>query len=118
MLKIALCFTILDNLIVLSHITDEYNFTWFSAMCRPVYLLISIRTLRDTFFSFAGVIWDTLPIMAFTTIFIMYYSWMGQRLFSGTLQGTTYFDTFSDSFFNMLVLMTTSNYPDIMLPAY
>ena len=25
---------------------------------------------------------------------------------------------FGDSFFNMFVLMTTSNYPDIMLPAY
>ena len=27
-------------------------------------------------------------------------------------------DNLGDSFFNMMVLMTTSNYPDVMLPAY
>ena len=27
-------------------------------------------------------------------------------------------DTLGDSFFEMMVLMTTSNYPDVMLPAY
>jgi len=57
-------------------------------------------------------------MVLFIVIFMLYYSWMGQRLFSGTLEGVQYFDTFGDSFFNMLVLMTTSNYPDIMLPAY
>mmetsp|Transcript_13614 Transcript_13614/g.21305 ORF Transcript_13614/g.21305 Transcript_13614/m.21305 type:complete len:136 (+) Transcript_13614:673-1080(+) len=59
-----------------------------------------------------------MPMVIFIVVFILYYAWMGQRLFSGTLEGVQFFNTFGDSFFNMLVLMTTSNYPDIMLPAY
>jgi len=31
---------------------------------------------------------------------------------------TKYFDNYLDAFFNLFVLMTTANYPDVMLPAY
>lgn len=61
---------------------------------------------------------DSMPMVLFIIVYMLYFSWMGQRLFSGTLEGVQYFDTFGDSFFNMLVLMTTSNFPDVMLPAY
>jgi len=50
--------------------------------------------------------------------YVIYYAWFGQKLYEGTLQGIQYMSNFGDSFFNMFVLMTTSNYPDIMLPAY
>lgn len=57
-------------------------------------------------------------MVAFIGVYILYFSWMGQRLFSGTLEGVQYFSSFGDSVFNMMVLMTTCNHPDIMLPAY
>jgi len=48
----------------------------------------------------------------------MYFAWMGQCIFGGTPEGVQFFNSFGDAFFNMLVLMTTSNFPDVMLPAY
>ena len=57
-------------------------------------------------------------MVIFIAVFIIYFSWIGMRLFKGSIEGITYYDTFGDATFNMLVLLTTSNYPDVMLPAY
>ena len=98
--------------------STRYNYPWVAAFIRPIFLIISIRTVRDYIRRYALVIKDTTPMVIFIIVFILYYSWMGMRLFSGTLEGVQFFNTFGDSFFNMVVLMTTSNFPDIMLPAY
>ena len=54
----------------------------------------------------------------FIALYILYFSWMGQLFYGGTIQGVRYMNTFSDSAWNMLVCMTTSNFPNVMLPAY
>ena len=57
-------------------------------------------------------------MVIFILLFVFYFAWMGNRLFSGTIEGVENFTTLDDSFFFMFVLLTTSNFPDIMLPAY
>ena len=57
-------------------------------------------------------------MVMFILVYIMYFAWMGQRMFSGTIEGVQSFPTFFDAFYNMFVLITTSNYPDVMLPSY
>ena len=57
-------------------------------------------------------------MVTFIVIYIFYFSWFGYTIFQGTLQGTTFMPNMGDTLFNMIVLMTTSNYPDVMLPAY
>lgn len=61
---------------------------------------------------------SSFPMYAFVLIYILYYSWMLQRFFAGTLEGFKYYKTLTESFWNMFILITTANYPDIMLPAY
>jgi two pore calcium channel protein len=39
-------------------------------------------------------------------------------LFQGKFEGALNFDTIGNSYYNMHILLTTSNFPDIMLPAY
>lgn len=51
-------------------------------------------------------------------MYILYFSWMGNLFYKGTVQGVRFMNTFTDSAWNMLICMTTSNYPNIMLPAY
>ena len=38
--------------------------------------------------------------------------------FIDTPEIDNYFSNFEETFFNLFVLMTTTNFPDIMLPAY
>lgn len=57
-------------------------------------------------------------MVIFIAVYVIFFAWVGMRLFMGTIEGITYFSSFGDSCFNMLVLLTTSNYPDVMLPAY
>ena len=46
------------------------------------------------------------------------YALTGHFLFRYEYEGYTIFASVEDSFYNMLILMTTANFPDIMLPAY
>jgi len=46
------------------------------------------------------------------------FAFVGERMFIGTLEGTQYFYNFKESWINMFILMTTANFPDVMLPAY
>jgi len=57
-------------------------------------------------------------MVIFIMIYVFYFAWMGNRLFAGTIEGVETFSNLNDSFFFMFVLLTTSNYPDVMLPSY
>lgn len=102
--------------LIQAYIREEYNYV--AAMIRPFLLLTQFRVLRNNFYKFLVVLLQALPMFLFILIFVVYYSWMLNRMFSGTVQGVQYFDGFGNGFYSMLVLMTTANYPDVMLPAY
>jgi H+/Cl- antiporter ClcA len=52
----------------------------------------------------------------FAWIFI--YSIIGFYLFRYSFEGATNFVSFKESYISMLTLLTTANFPDVMLPAY
>ena len=64
------------------------------------------------------VIKGSLPMVIFIMVYVAFFAWLGQRLFTGTVEGVKTFSTYSDAVFYMFVLLTTSNYPDVMLPSY
>ena len=95
-----------------------YAYPWFAALIRPILMGFMIRTIREQWRRYIFVILDSAEMVIFIAVYIIYFSWIGLRLFKGTIEGISYFDSFGDACFNMLVLMTTSNYPDVMMPAY
>lgn len=95
-----------------------YSYPWGAAAVRPLLVLTLFRTLRQYCFQYLATLYDSIAMVLFIIAYNIYFSWIGQKIFAGTLQGTLYMSNFGNSFYNMFVLMTTSNYPDVMLPAY
>lgn len=61
---------------------------------------------------------DTATAQLVIFAYILLFAVLGFYMFIGTLEGVSYFLDIYDSAFNLLILLTTANFPDIMLPAY
>ena len=63
----------------------------------------------------------TIPQLAGAAIAVLVHliisTFFALLLFSGE-QRAAVFPTFGEGFYNLLILLTTSNYPDVMMPAY
>lgn len=51
-------------------------------------------------------------------VYCAIYSFIGYFVYKNSLEGYSFFQTPSIAFYEMFVLVTTSNFPGIMLPAY
>ena len=116
-MRLLTAISTLDIIIVLAT-PESYAYPIVAAYVRPFYLIVQTRLLREYWNRYILVIKDSMPMVLFILAYMLYFSWMGQRLFSGSIEGTENFGSFGKSFFSMLVCMTTSNFPDVMLPAY
>ena len=74
------------------------------------------RLIRQIFKSLPPIL-DMLGLLLFIMVI---YSVLGFYMFgpSETKEGSPYFATFLLSFINLFVLLTTANYPDVMMPSY
>jgi len=61
---------------------------------------------------------DSFSTLITIIVYIGFYSVIGFYLFRGTFQGYANFPTVWNTYYQMTILLTTSNFPDIMLPAY
>ena len=93
-------------------------YPWVAAFTRPLMIVLLYRVLRQQVRRYLYTVATSAPMFFVVIIYVLYFSWMLQRYFAGTLEGFKYFPDFWNSFWNMLVLISTANYPDIMLPAY
>jgi len=51
-------------------------------------------------------------------IILLFYGWVGVALFSGSAEGDLYFSNLIESLYSLWIMVTTANYPDVMMPAY
>ena len=61
---------------------------------------------------------DTGIIIATIFMFIAFFSLIGFFLFRNEFEGIEVLGGFGDTYYQLLILLTTANFPDIMLPAY
>uniref|UniRef100_A0A803SYU9 Ion transport domain-containing protein n=1 Tax=Anolis carolinensis TaxID=28377 RepID=A0A803SYU9_ANOCA len=91
---------------------------------RPIFLInfAESRQIRRAFRS----IRNTLPEITYVFLLFMFsvlmFSLMALKLFGDrnlkTVEGSPYFTNYLEIVFNMYVLVTTANSPDVMMPAY
>ncbi|KAF5950165.1 hypothetical protein HYC85_012158 [Camellia sinensis] len=85
---------------------------------RVVFFILNIRELRDSMLILAGMLSTYLNILALGLLFLLFSSWIAYVMFEDTEQGKTVFTSFGTTLYQMFVLFTTSNNPDVWIPAY
>jgi TRAP-type C4-dicarboxylate transport system permease large subunit len=81
-------------------------------------LIAYIRSLRESWKRILFVVLDSLAIMIIILSYITFFTLMGYTLFSSHDYQDPYgfFQDIPSSLFNIYVLFTTSNFPDILFP--
>ncbi|KAL4620412.1 hypothetical protein ACB092_06G152000 [Castanea dentata] len=74
--------------------------------------------LRATIFILAGILCTYLNVLALGLLFLLFSSWLAYVMFEDTQQGKTVFTSYGTTLYQMFVLFTTSNNPDVWIPAY
>ncbi|KAJ0051831.1 hypothetical protein Pint_02248 [Pistacia integerrima] len=85
---------------------------------RVAFFTLNIRELRDSIFVLAGMLGMYLNVLALGLLFLLVASWVAYVMFEDTQQGKTVFTSYGATLYKMLILFTTSNNPDVWIPAY
>ncbi|CBI21853.3 hypothetical protein VitviT2T_017700 [Vitis vinifera] len=85
---------------------------------RVILCILNIREVRATMVILAGMLGTYLNIMALGLLFLLFASWVAYVMFEDTQQGKTVFTSYLTTLYQMFILFTTSNNPDVWIPAY
>ncbi|CAF4804794.1 unnamed protein product [Pieris macdunnoughi] len=113
---LTLLIMLLEAVVVLCRQSSHFRVT---RALRPIFLVDTRhcggvrRFIRQILQSLPPIL-DMLGLLMF---FVATYSLLGYYLFSEHIDNG-HFRTLSDSFVSMFVLLTTANFPDVMMPSY
>ncbi|PRQ49851.1 putative Two pore calcium channel protein [Rosa chinensis] len=85
---------------------------------RVIFFILNFRELRSCMLILAGMFGTYLNVLALGLLFLLFSSWLAYVIFEDTDQGTTVFTSYGTTLYQMFVLFTTSNNPDVWIPAY
>ena len=82
-----------------------------------------IRSLRESWKRILIVIKDSIPIIVIILSYIVFftlvgYIWLSSKTHNEYRDPAEYFKTIPITMFNMIILFTTSNFPDILFPFF
>lgn len=114
-ISLTLIILLVENIFT---ITQEYPRHIMHEVLSFLILIAFIRSLRESWKRIMLVIWDSLSIMIIILSYITFFSLLGFTLFSndGYTDPAEYFEDIPSTMFNVYVMFTTSNFPDILFP--
>ena len=90
------------------------KFPIFNFLCRPFIYIYMIKRLRNNWVCILKVIWKTKKAYLFLFANMISFSVIGYILFQ---KDKGFFETFGESVLQLYILLSTCNFPDIMLEA-
>ena len=97
---------------------DLLVYPWISSMIRPLMIIFRNVRVRDFAARYVQVMESSLPMVVFILMYVVYFTMVGERLFADTIEGANGFYNLQYAFTEMFILITTSNFPNVMLPSY
>ncbi|CAM5103970.1 unnamed protein product [Eretmochelys imbricata] len=123
-IMIAILVTLIDLIIYGALKISNVNSIRWSRFLRPIFIInfAESRQIRRVFRS----IRNTLPEITYVFLLFMFsvlmFSLMALKLFGDrnlrTVEGSPYFTNYLEIVFDLYVLVTTANSPDVMMPAF
>ncbi|KAJ1284774.1 hypothetical protein BS78_03G230800 [Paspalum vaginatum] len=114
-LKVLLLFILACDILVFMFSPGPFRV---APYIRVVFLIMTIRELRMCAVTLVGIIGTYLNVLALSLLFLLFASWLAYVTFEDTPQGKTIFTSYGTTLYQMFVLFTTSNNPDVWVPAY
>eukprot|EP00808_Paulinella_micropora_P022785 g2121.t1 len=104
------------TLIFLKSLERSLSFVRVSPLCRSFLLVTTLPPVRETMLA----VWLALPeicvVLSLMCFHIFIFAWSGFILFSAN-PNDPYFASFSSSVSSLQILLTTANFPDVMMAA-
>lgn len=121
-LKVLLSLTLICDMLVfafyITPLVAAYLPFRFAPYIRVLFIALTIRELRTCIVTLAGMVGMYLNVLALGLLFLLFASWLAYVTFEDTLQGKVMFYSYGATLYQMFVLFTTSNNPDVWIPAY
>ncbi|OQR95878.1 Cullin-associated NEDD8-dissociated protein, partial [Thraustotheca clavata] len=107
-------------------ITCALSFTAYTSVARLrlneyariIMFIVTRPELRRALRKIFRVLAEVRNILSLVIVFILFFSWMSVVLFQGTPEGEAQMPNIYEASWHFLILLTTANFPDIMMPAY
>ncbi|XP_073528630.1 two pore channel protein 2-like [Phyllobates terribilis] len=121
---VTIFLNLIDLIIYGSLLIAQIQSVRWSRILRPIYLVnfAESRQIRRAFRSIRNTLPEILYVFLLFMFSVLIFSLMAQKLFGSrklvTAEGEPYFENYLDGVFNLYVLVTTANSPDVMMPAY
>ncbi|KDP24122.1 hypothetical protein JCGZ_25779 [Jatropha curcas] len=109
---------LLVYVLYLSPVAIDYLPVRIAPYIRVVFFILFIRELQNSIVILAGMLKTYLNVLALLLLFLLFSSWLAYVMFEDTQQGKTVFTSYGTTLYEMFVLFTTSNNPDVWIPAY
>ena len=77
-----------------------------------------MKSIRKNIVHLLKDLYDSGVILIFIFLYIITWAVFMGFIFRNSVEGYFYFKDISSSFYSMMILLTTANFPDVMLPAY
>ncbi|XP_024902062.1 two pore calcium channel protein 2 [Pteropus alecto] len=94
-------------------------------LLRPFFLLQNSSMMKKTLKCIRWSLWEMASVLLLLVLHLCVFTVFGVLLFTGEKQGDgqdkerlTYFRSLPEALTSLLVLLTTANNPDVMIPAY
>ena len=98
-----------------------YGLGWgirWSRVLRPYSLVFFLKPIRLAMYTIIKMLRSLAEILALILFIMCIYALVSYLLFLDTREGHLYMSSYWHSFLSFYILMTTANFPDVMMPAY